>query len=67
MAEAATATAAATEGGGRRQSRIGKRPVVVPSGVTVTLQGSHVQVKGSKGTLSFELPPSVSVDRKSVV
>jgi large subunit ribosomal protein L6 len=49
----------------RRQSRVGKRPVVLPSGVTVNLQGARVEVKGSKGTLSFELPPTVSVTKEA--
>ncbi|OKL42784.1 50S ribosomal protein L6 [Pseudovibrio exalbescens] len=34
-------------------SRIGKRPVPVPSGVTATINGQEVAVKGPKGELSF--------------
>jgi large subunit ribosomal protein L6 len=49
----------------RRQSRVGKRPVVLPSGVTVNVQGSRVEVKGSKGTLTFELPPTVTVTKEA--
>lgn len=33
-------------------SRIGKKPVAVPTGVTVTIDGSTVKVKGPKGELS---------------
>ncbi len=33
-------------------SRIGKKPVAVPKGVTVTIDGSTVKVKGPKGELS---------------
>ena len=33
-------------------SRIGKKPVVVPKGVTVTLEGATVKVKGPRGELS---------------
>jgi large subunit ribosomal protein L6 len=33
-------------------SRIGRKPVVVPKGVTVTLTGQHVSVKGPKGELT---------------
>lgn len=33
-------------------SRIGKQPIPVPSGVEVTIDGSTVTVKGSKGTLT---------------
>jgi len=42
-------------------SRIGKKPVAVPSGVTATIDGQLVKVKGSKGELSFEVPENVSV------
>lgn len=36
-------------------SRVAKAPVAVPNGVTVTQNGRQVEVKGSKGTLSFNL------------
>jgi large subunit ribosomal protein L6 len=36
-------------------SRIGKKPVPVPSGVTATINGSTIAVKGPKGELSFVL------------
>lgn len=36
-------------------SRVGKNPVVLPSGVTATLSGQTVKVKGPKGELSFEV------------
>jgi large subunit ribosomal protein L6 len=45
------------------QSRIGKRPVVVPRGVTVKVESPHVQVEGPKGTLQMDLPPTVAVAR----
>jgi large subunit ribosomal protein L6 len=45
----------------RRQSRLGKRPVPVPKGVTVTIEPGRVLAKGEKGSLSTALPPSVSV------
>ncbi len=41
-------------------SRIGKQPVPVPKGVTVTIEGQQVTVKGSKGQLSRELPPEIA-------
>lgn len=37
-------------------SRIGRQPVAVPQGVTVTIQGSKIAAKGPKGELSRELP-----------
>ena len=42
-------------------SRVGKKPVAVPSGVTATVDGQMVKVKGSKGELSFVVPEEVSV------
>lgn len=41
-------------------SRIGKKPITVPAGVTLTQSGQTITVKGSKGELSFELPKAVS-------
>lgn len=41
-------------------SRIGKQPVPVPKGVTVTIDGQKVTVKGSKGELSRELPAEIA-------
>ena len=40
-------------------SRIGKKPVTIPSGVTVTLDGQLVKAKGAKGELAFTLPDAV--------
>ena len=45
-------------------SRIGKQPIAIPSGVEVTLAGAHVTVKGPKGTLDLEAPPTISVTRE---
>jgi len=42
-------------------SRIGKRPVAVPNGVTVTVNGSAITVKGPKGELSRKLHPEMLV------
>ena len=42
-------------------SRIGKKPIALPKGVTVTLSGRRVEVKGPKGTLSREMPALVDV------
>jgi len=42
-------------------SRIGKKPVSVPSGVTANVEGQTVKVKGPKGALSFVVPDEVSV------
>jgi large subunit ribosomal protein L6 len=42
-------------------SRIGKKPVAVPSGVTAAVDGRTVKVKGAKGELSFQAPDDVNV------
>jgi large subunit ribosomal protein L6 len=43
-------------------SRIGKKPISIPSGVEVKLQDGKVIVKGPKGELFREVRPEVSVD-----
>jgi large subunit ribosomal protein L6 len=53
-------------------SRIGKKPVDVPAGVTVAVAGRAVTIKGPQGTLSYEHRPEISVqysdkDKKIVV
>lgn len=45
-------------------SRIGKSPIPVPQGVTVTINGSEVKVKGPKGELSKVLRPEISVKQE---
>jgi large subunit ribosomal protein L6 len=44
-----------------RQSRVGKRPVVLLKGVTITVANGKIDVKGPKGTLSRPLTPNVKV------
>lgn len=42
-------------------SRIGRSPIIVPSGVDVAVEGRHVTVKGPKGTLERDLPGEITV------
>jgi large subunit ribosomal protein L6 len=42
-------------------SRIGKRPITVPNGVTVTLEKGTMRVKGPRGELSRRLHPAMQV------
>ena len=42
-------------------SRIGKRPIGIPSGVDVKIEGNVVTVKGPKGTLTKEMHPVVNI------
>jgi len=44
-------------------SRIGKLPVTIPSGVTVTVEGNTVKVKGPRGELAHKVPDGISVER----
>src|SRR5258708_2652151 len=41
-------------------SRVGKKPITIPSGVTVTISDSAMEVKGPKGTLNTPIPAGVS-------
>ena len=45
-------------------SRIGKHPVVIPSGVTVTVDGQRVSAQGKMGTLERTLMREVNVTRE---
>jgi large subunit ribosomal protein L6 len=45
-------------------SRIGKKPVPILKGVTVTLDGSNITVKGPKGELSRSLPAAMLISMK---
>jgi large subunit ribosomal protein L6 len=45
-------------------SRIGKAPITLPSGVDVTIDGTHVAVKGPKGSLQWDTPRSITVSRE---
>jgi len=43
-------------------SRIGKRPVPMPAGVSATTEGQTLSVKGPKGTLSLQMRDEISYD-----
>ncbi len=45
-------------------SRIGRKPISIPQGVEVTIDGSHVAVKGPKGTLDSTIHPLMKVEQK---
>ncbi len=40
-------------------SRVGKKPITIPSGVTVSIKDSELEVKGPKGTLKSPIPSGV--------
>jgi len=45
-------------------SRIGKKPIPVPSGVKVNIQGNLVSVQGPKGKLDTPVPTGIKVEQK---
>lgn len=45
-------------------SRIGKKPVQIPAGVTVTAEGNNITVKGPKGELSWEFSPLLTIKQE---
>jgi large subunit ribosomal protein L6 len=45
-------------------SRIGKQPVAIPSGVTATISGQTVEVKGPKGTRSWTATDDVTITQE---
>lgn len=42
-------------------SRVGKKPLEIPAGVTITIEGSTVTVKGPKGELSRTFNPDMTI------
>jgi len=45
-------------------SRIGKKPIPVPKGVTVKIDGNTVSVQGPKGSLVTEVPRGIKVEQQ---
>jgi len=45
-------------------SRIGRKPIEIPSGATVMLEGSAAVVKGPKGALRVMLPPGIRLEKQ---
>lgn len=52
-------------------SRVGKQPITIPDGITVTQSGQNVTVKGKNGELSIDVHPNIAVkvdsDAKQVI
>ncbi len=45
-------------------SRIGKKPIAIPAGVTVSVNDRTLDVEGPKGKLTFTHRPEVIVERQ---
>ena len=48
-------------------SRIGKMPITVPAGVTVTIENNYVTVKGPKGELARQIDKNMKLTRTMVL
>jgi large subunit ribosomal protein L6 len=44
-------------------SRIGRKPITIPAGVTVELNGAHIAANGPKGSLNMELMPGIEISQ----
>lgn len=44
-------------------SRVGKNPIIVPAGVTVTINASMIEAQGKIGKESYQIPDEVSLER----
>ena len=42
-------------------SRIGKKPIAIPKGVTIKIEGNTVMVQGPKGKLDTALPSGIKM------
>ena len=48
-------------------SRIGRKPINIPAGVTASVDNGVITVKGPKGTLDFKFNPAMTVEIKGDV
>ncbi len=48
-------------------SRLGKKPIAIPSGVTVTIAGGDISVNGPKGTLSRSFDEVITISQADAV
>ncbi|KAH6800663.1 Ribosomal protein L6 family [Perilla frutescens var. hirtella] len=47
-----------------KESRIGKQPIVIPSNVTLTMDGQYFKAKGPLGELDLTYPREIKVDKE---
>jgi large subunit ribosomal protein L6 len=45
-------------------SRVGKKPILIPEGVEVKIEGQRITIKGPKGELSREISPDIRIETK---
>jgi large subunit ribosomal protein L6 len=46
-------------------SRIGKRPISIPTGVEARIEGKNISIKGPKGELNLKIVPEVSIKKEA--
>lgn len=49
---------------GNNMSRVGKKPILIPEGVQVEIEGQKITIKGLKGELSRECRPEIGIELK---
>lgn len=49
---------------GKNMSRIGKKEIIIPSGVEVKINGLNIEVKGPKGVLKMKALPEILIEMK---
>src|ERR1700688_812827 len=52
------------QGSHRAMSRIGRKPIAVPAGVTVQLAPGYIEVQGPKAKMSVNLPRGITLEQK---
>ena len=45
-------------------SRVGKKPILIPEGVEIKIEGCRVLVKGPKGEIAKDFQPEISIETK---
>jgi len=45
-------------------SKIGEKPILIPEGVDIKIQGRSIQVRGEKGSLSLAIPEGIKVEEQ---
>ena len=48
-------------------SRIGKKPIIIPAGVDVQINGNEITVKGPKGALTRNIHPNITIEKNDNV
>ena len=46
-------------------SRVGKKPILIPAGVEIIINGQEIKTKGPKGELSFSIPSQITAEVKN--